>query len=399
MKVFRNITELISRLYTERKLIHALFQSRMRFDFRYEDALQLVASEKNLQILLEYGVLRQEGELIEIEETYQHFFEEILRLNENITSSTVEENLQLLKDNIDFYLRERNNPEAQKKYVNKIIRILRNIVTQSSNKTIELKRVINDTYRQERNYEIKRQRLENYLSTLGDISSLIRNTEQLLYERKDILDVMTPDERLTNLSVEARIRFKEVFHSLIELEHTIRDYLHQIDVHDRKVKRIRKLKYLKDQLTWEKTSDVCELLERVSHQILETTTYYSPRISLPFLRDTDAGLEAIAAIRTMISRRDKLRAAPPTPLSDNDLDIGYVVEDFVDTDIIANAFFASSQDLYSFVKNYPYSQPKELEQKIEYYTEIVINHHDRLLISEDWTTDGMIDYPLIYNKP
>lgn len=196
MKIFRNITELISRLYTERKLLHALFQARMRFDFRYEDALQLVASEKNLQILLDYGILRQEGDLIEIEETYQHFFEEILRLNENITSSSVEENLQLLKDNIDFYLKERNNPEAQKKYVNKIIRILRNIVTQASNKTIELKRVINDTYRQERNYEIKRQRLENYLSTLEDIASLIRHTEQLLYECKDILDVMTPDERI-----------------------------------------------------------------------------------------------------------------------------------------------------------------------------------------------------------
>lgn len=190
-----------------------------------------------------------------------------------------------------------------------------------------------------------------------------------------------------------------MFHSLIELEHTIRDYLHQIDAHNRKVKRIRKLKYLKDQLTWEKTSDVCKVLERISHQMLEITPYYTTKISLSFLRNTDTGLEAIASARAAVSRRNKLKSVPQIPLSADELDSGYIVEDFVDTEVIANAFFASSQDLYSFVKNYPYIRSKELEQKIEYYTEIVINHHDELLITEDWAADGMIDYPLIYNKP
>ena len=43
--------------------------------------------------------------------------------------------------------------------------------------------------------------------------------------------------------------------------------------------------------------------------------------------------------------------------------------------------------------------PKTMDQKMEYYTEIVINHHDRVLITGDWATDGLIDYPLIYNRP
>lgn len=399
MKVFSNLTELLSRMHTERKLLHELFQARQKYDFRYEDALEFVNSERNLHLLIDYGIVRQEGEMLELEETYQHFFEEILQLNENITSSTVEESLRQLKNNIDFYLKARSNPDSQRKYINKIIRTLRNISTQSATKTVELKRVINDTYRQERNYAIKRHKLEDYLVTLESIASLIRQTERVLEERKDILEIMTPDQRISRLVTDVRLRFRDVFHSLIELQHTIRDYLHQIDAHNRKVKKIRKLKYLKDQLTWEKTTTVCQTLNGCGHQLLETTTNYSTRISLPLLRDTDMGLDMISTARIAISRLKKPNTLRQILLKAEDLNPGYMIEEFVDTDRIAEAFFASSQDLYSFVKSYPYERPKELEQKVEYYTEIILNHHQRLLITEEWRIDGNINYPLIYNMP
>lgn len=75
------------------------------------------------------------------------------------------------------------------------------------------------------------------------------------------------------------------------------------------------------------------------------------------------------------------------------------MEDFVDTEVIANAFFASAQDLYTFVTSYPYSTPKDIGQKVEFYTEILLNHHQRLHVTDQWRTDGAIDYPLIYNMP
>lgn len=399
MKVFTDLNELIKRLYAERKLLHALFQARLRFDFSYEEAAGLVENEKNLRLLIDYGVIRQEGDLIELEETYQHFFEDVLRLNEDITSSTVEENLQSLKDNIDFYLKERNNPDAQGKYVHKIMRSLRNISTQASTKTIELKRVINDTFRQERNYEIKRTKLENYLATLESISSLIRQTERLLEGKRETLDVLTTDDRITRLILDVKIQFKDVFHSLIELERNIRDYLNQIDAHNRLVKHIRKLKYLKDQLTWERTTNVREILDKCSDMAFETTTYYTTKVSLSFLRDSDEAIEIIDSARTSISRLRLLKNVPTIPLSERDLNAECIVEDFVDTDAMANAFFASSQDLYSFVINYPYAQPQQRERKVEYYLEIVQNHYHKLLITTDWLQDGNVEYPLIYNLP
>ena len=397
MKVFTDLNELIKRLYAERKLLHALFQARLRYDFSYEEATGLVDNEKNLRLLIDYGVIRQEGDFIELEETYQNFFEETLRLNENITSSTVEENLQSLKENIDFYLKERNHPDVQGKYVRKTMRSLRNISTQAYSKTIELKRVINDTFRQERNYEIKRSKLENYLATLVSISSLIRQTERLLEERREIMEVLTNDDRITRLILDVKIQFKDIFHSLIELERTIRDYLNQIDAHNRLVKHIRKLKYLKDQLTWERTTNVRKILAECNNLTLETMSYYTTNISLSFLRNSDDAIEIIDDARKNISRLKALKNTPTTPLKESDLNPKCIVEDFVDTDSVANAFFASSQDLYTFVINYPYIQPQPKERRVEYYLEIVQNHYNKLRITDHWRQDGNLEYPLIYN--
>ncbi len=399
MKVFPNIDELLKRLHSERKLLRELFQARLRFDFTYEDALEFVDSEQNLSLLIDYGVIRVEDNLIEIEETYQHFFEEVLMLNEDITSSSVEENLQSLKDNIDFYLKEREQQENRDKYVRRIRRSLRNIATQAANKTIELKRVINDTYRQERNYEIKRQKLENNLATLENIANLIRNTERLIDERKETLVVLSGDNRITRLTTDVRMQFMDIFHSLIELERTIRDYLHQIDAYNQLVKRIRKLKYLKDQLTWERTTNIRSLLESINHMALETASYYSTKVSLDFIRNTDDGLDAITEVRKVIKRLKNLKKHSSVPLTESDMNTGFVVEDFVDTDVIANAFFATSQDLYIFVMTYPYDQPQDKKRKVEYYTEIILNHSDRLLITSEWKCDGNIEYPLIFNRP
>lgn len=276
---------------------------------------------------------------------------------------------------------------------------MRNISTQASTKTIELKRVINDTFRQERNYEIKRTKLENHLATIESISSLIRQTERLLDVKKDTLDVLTTDDRITRLILDVKIQFKDIFHSLIELERTIRDYLNQIDAHNQLIKNIRKLKYLKDQLTWERTTNVREVLDKCNHQTFETLTYYSTKVSLSFLRNSDEAIELIEEARKSISRIRTLKNAPAIPLKESELNVEYIVEDFVDTDSVANAFFASSQDLYSFVINYPYAQPQQRERKVEYFLEIVQNHYNKLRISGEWRRDGNVEYPLIYNLP
>ncbi|MDE6855244.1 MAG: hypothetical protein K2J34_02110, partial [Muribaculaceae bacterium] len=66
-KTFRNINELITRLYQDRRLISEMFQHRRSIDFSRDDALALT-DESRLAVLTGFGVLREEGNLLEIEE-------------------------------------------------------------------------------------------------------------------------------------------------------------------------------------------------------------------------------------------------------------------------------------------------------------------------------------------
>ena len=94
---------------------------------------------------------------------------------------------------------------------------------------VDLKRNVNDTYKNERNYAIKRTKLEKYLNQIAGISRLVKETENLLDDEHATFSNFAPDEQLVYIIIDVRTQLKAAFHSLIDLEKTIRDYLHQID--------------------------------------------------------------------------------------------------------------------------------------------------------------------------
>lgn len=395
-RIFGSVKELLQRLYTERNLISEMFNNRKRLEFRYDDAREFVESEKNLQLLIDYGVIRQEGEQLELEEAYLEFLENILHVNEEISNASVEENVALLKESVDFYLKERNNPDGQRKYLNKVKRTLRNIAQMAVRNTVDLKRNVNDTYKHERNYAIKRARLEKFLSQIAQISHLVKDTELLLDDQHATFSNFAPDQQLSYIITDVRTELKEVFHSLIELEITIRDYLHQIDAHNRLVKKIRRLKYLKDQLVWKSSTNICQILEATNHVWLEPHAYYFLKPSLQLLRNSDEGLDIINTVHGKISQRIKRHHEQLPPITTQQLSPQPVIEDFVDTDALATAFMASGRDLFAFVVSHNYETEQTLEQRVGYYTEIIQNHFAQLSFTDEWHEYEGISYPLIY---
>ncbi len=395
-KSFHNVEELLKRLNTERRLISEMFTNRKKLEFRYEDARTFVDSEKNLLLLIDYGVIRQEGALLELEEAYLRFLEEVLQVNEEISNASVEENVELLKTNIEYYLKERNNPEGQRKYLRKVKRTLRTIAQMAQRNVVDLKRNVNDTYKHERNYDIKRSKLEKFLEQIAGISRLVKDTERLLDDEHATFSNFVPDEQLIYIITDVRTHLKDVFHSLIDLEKTIRDYLHQIDAQNRLVKKIRRLKYLKDQLTWEYSTNVRQVLEGVQHLWLEPHAYYMLKPSVTLLKNTDEGLLILTEAQQRIARRLVLKHEPALPITREQMQPEPIIEDFVDVDALAAAFIASGQDLFNFVLSYQYITPQTMERKVEYYTEIVQNYFSQLHFSGEWQETEILIYPLIY---
>ena len=113
MNTFRNIKELITALNREEKLLSEMFKKRKSVNFRYEYALDLVESnDSRIQYLLNRGVIRQNGNNLEIDDLFLQFFEQVLDTNEEINTSYINENLEKLTQNIRYCLCNRENGEV-----------------------------------------------------------------------------------------------------------------------------------------------------------------------------------------------------------------------------------------------------------------------------------------------
>ena len=95
---FRTIEELTKTLAREYVLLSQMFEKRKLMKFPQGLALELVGgNEKRLRRLVDYGVLVENGNAVEIESDYLNFFEEVLNVNEEISVLSVQECINTLK--------------------------------------------------------------------------------------------------------------------------------------------------------------------------------------------------------------------------------------------------------------------------------------------------------------
>ena len=113
MSTFRSIEELVKSLDREKELLKEMFAKRKSLSFRYDYALEMTEyKEERIRYLIDYGVIRDTGDFLEMEDIYLKFFEDVLEVNEEINVSFVQDYLTRLNENIDYYLKE-NKRTAQ----------------------------------------------------------------------------------------------------------------------------------------------------------------------------------------------------------------------------------------------------------------------------------------------
>ena len=102
---FRTIEELTKTLSREQRLLSEMFEKRKLMKFPLGLALDLVGDNENrLKRLVDYGVLVEAGNTVEIESDYLNFFEEVLNVNEEISVLSVQECINTLKQHIGYFL-------------------------------------------------------------------------------------------------------------------------------------------------------------------------------------------------------------------------------------------------------------------------------------------------------
>lgn len=393
---FRTIEELTKTLAREYVLLSQMFEKRKLMKFPQGLALELVGgNEKRLRRLVDYGVLVENGNAVEIESDYLNFFEEVLNVNEEISVLSVQECINTLKEQIGYFLQE-SNVNRKAGYQDSVRQLLKKTGFRTLKNVVDLKRNMDNAYKQEPNYAIKKKKLQNLDEKGHSIRAMIRECEKLM-DTEQAFFLMANDPHMAKTCSDVKHDFVEAYHALMEIDRQIIVYINQIDQQNQLYKKIRKLKYLQDQLFIKTDTSLVQVLEEMNPLWMEPRQYSRIRLSLDMLRENDQILKILRRIaeRNGIQRTARTEAEP---LTDDDLQAHVQNLREVDPDEVWNAFAASSYHLFDFILRYDYKSKRSIEDHAALFCQLVILHTDDCRISDRYATYQDIEYPIIYAK-
>ena len=393
---FRSIEELTKTLSREQRLLGEMFEKRKLMKFPFGLAVDLTGGvETRLRKLIDYGVLVEVGNAVEIESDYLNFFEEVLNVNEEISVLSVQECINTLKENIGYFLQE-TNPSRKAGYQDNVRQLLRKTGFRTLKNVVDLKRNMDNTYKQEPNYIIKKEKLQKLDEKGHSIREMIRECEKLM-DNEHAFFLMANDPHTAKTCSDVKHDFVEAYHALMEIDRQIIFYINQIDLQNRLYKKIRKLKYLQDQLLIKTSTNITQVLENRSPIWMEPRQYSKIRLSLEMLKADDQ----VAKLLRRIAERNGLKKTTRTeaePLTEDDLREHVQPLKEVDTNEVWRAFLASSYDLFSFILSYDYKTKRSIEDYAALFCQLVILHPDDCRMSGKYATYQDIEYPIIYAK-
>ena len=398
MSTFRSIEELVKSLDREKELLKEMFAKRKSLSFRYDYALEMTDyKEERIRYLIDYGVIRDTGDFLEMEDIYLKFFEDILEVNEEINVSYVQDYLVRLNENIDYYLNE-NNEKRKYNYQREAKRCLKNIALTTVRNVLDLKRNMDNTYKNEPNYQIKKAKLTRLSEKLRNISLLITKCEELIDHQQPVFFRIAMDVQMQDVVSDVKLQLNDSYHNLLEIHRQIVHYLNLIDYQNRIFEKIRKLKYLKDQFLLEENTNIRQVLSGRNPVWMEPQINYRIKLSVDALRTSDEAFQIIRklAARQKIRKNTLKNLAAPIP--EGYLDGQSEVVDMVNLQEVYNAFEASGAHLFYFVMNYRYRKDVTSEDKLIYFCQLASQYADRLNFTECYEHSGEVEYPIIYPK-
>ena len=397
MATFRSIRELTRALQQGSKLLSNMFLQRKTVVVKYDDALDTLDGDENkLKHLIAYGVVVQTGDTLELDDAYQRFFEEVLAVNEDINISSVKMYIDKLNLGISSYLAAENNARRES-FLREIRRTFKSIVGATSRNVIDLKRNVDDTYKQEPNFKIKELRLKDFDEKTRLIGELIRQTERVIDEQT-IFFASAADYGLKQTVSEVCDGLRESAHGLIAVSAQIIEYLNRIEYQSRLVKRVRQLKYLRDQFMIEQATNVKELMAQTDAVWMESKPKYVTRVSLDFLRNEDAALEILDNIRRRLSKKTNIKSRLAERIDEHFLEEQTETTRAFNHQELLRGFMAQSSDLFYYVWNYTFAEPLDCELRLVLFLQMASQYQEQMRYSSETKTIDNIEYPVIYPR-
>ena len=399
METFRNLKELIRWLGRGQALLADMFSKRKTMAIRYDDAVEVLdGNEGYLQFLINHGVIIQNADSLELDDTYQKFFENVLAINEDINVASVEQYVNSLKLNIESWLTT-DSDKRKAQFMREVRHTFRNIDIVTRKNVIDLKRNIDNTYKNEPTFAIKKKKLVHLDEKRHDIAVLINECERVIDEKQTTFFIVAMDVQLKEIVTDVKLQLREVYHNLLELDRQIINYLNLIEYQNRLFQKVQKLKYLHDQMLLDTNTDIRAKLSARNPVWMEPRPRYPLKVSLSMLRNTEEGLKIVQDIAKGKGNSRLKKGNLAEPLTAEELTEQQQMLQMVDISEVKNAFMASGDHLFHFIMNYSnYRIPMDDEAKLVLFCQIATQYLDEMQISAEYRQFGNMEYPMIFSK-
>ena len=405
MATYRSIKELTRGLQQGARLLHDMFVKRKTVAVKYDDALDTLEGDENrLKHLITFGVIVQTGDTLELDDAYQRFFEEVLAVNEDINISSVRMYTGKLNLAINSWLAAENNVRREG-FLREIRHTFRSIDSATRRNVTDLKCNVDDTYKQEPNFKIKELRLKDFDEKGRVIGELIRQTERIIDEQT-IFFSAAADYGLKQTVSEVREGLRESAHGLIAVSAQIIDYLNRIEYQSRLVRKVRQLKYLRDQFMIEQSTNVKELMARTNAVWMEKQPKYVTRVSLDYLRNEDAALNILDNIRRRLSKKACIKSRLAGKIDDSFLEEQTEPLRAFNHQELLNEFLAQGSDLFYYLWHRQFAVPSHQttkppdnqELRLVLFLQMASQYPDQMRYTDEIKTIDNIEYPIIYPR-
>lgn len=398
MNHFNSIRELLNTLNRGHKLLAEMFEQRKSLHYRYEIALELMdGNEDVIKLLLSKNIIRQNGSLLELDDQFLKFFEEILEVNEEINTSYINENIRLVKDEYMLYYLEATTDSERFKYLKAVKSALRKIGRITMRNIVDLNRNIENAFKTEPTYKIKLSKLENYKLKLEAIQQMIVQTERLLNEDALTFFKTATDEELKYIKTDLILDLTESRQNLIETRKQIIEYINQVKYQSKFIEKLRQLKYLRDQFEIKYKTNIIQVLSNTHSLALEPKPVYSLKLSLENLQQEDVR-KIIKKVINSYHTEVRPRKFIAENLSAVDLETETEKEIHINLYEVKKNFKISGKHLFDYVYEYEYPREVSFAEIVTIYCQIISIFEDEFVVSENFEQKDTIEYALVYPK-
>jgi len=399
MKTFSSIYQLLATLSREQKLLSELFEKRKILSFSYDYALELVDFDADkISSLIDLSVVRQNGNNIELDDLFLQFFEQVMEVNEEINVSYINEHIESIRQNINYYLQE-NNEARKYGYLRQVKQALRKIGVIALRNVVDLSRNIDNTFKNEPNYKIKKTKLEHLDDKRNAIYTLINRTDHLVSGDEELTFFkVAADEELNRTIILVKLQLNECRHNLIDIQKQIIEYLNRIKHQSGVIEKLRQIKYLKDQFELRSKTNIRELLAENTAVIFEPNPSYPLQISLDQLQSDNDAADVISKVAKKIKTSVKSTQPFAGNISDEYLETRIEEEVQINLDEVKNSFLAGGNNLFDFICNYDFGKEVSFDECVTIYCQMISQFDTLFKITDNYNLKEDIEFAMVYPK-